>query len=180
MTRIFRVAVLLCSALVIGGGVASADTLQFTLTGPVPETFQVSTPLTIMSSEADTGVGFVLNPSQLTGLIPSTGFVAFYNGDPSIGGGLAVFASGTDMVLYASGPQIYGGTELNPTFAPGIFTLDDSTTGTPVPGAYTLTITDLSTVGAPEPSVTILLGIGLLALGLLVLRYKRSFVTTVS
>ena len=172
MNRLFRVTILLCSVLILGVGVASADTLQFTLTGPISETFELSTPLTIMSSEADTGVGFVLAPSQLTGLVPSTGFVAFYNGDPTIGGGIAVFATATDMILYASGPQIYGGTELSPTFAPGVFTLDDSTDGTPVPGAFTLTITDLSNVVTPEPSVTILLAIGLVAVGLAVLRFK--------
>jgi hypothetical protein len=35
MNRLCRVLLLLCSALFIGAGVASADTMEFTLTGPV-------------------------------------------------------------------------------------------------------------------------------------------------
>jgi hypothetical protein len=101
---------------------------------------------------------------------PSGDFLVFYN--EAFAGGFGIFPSGTEMTAYATGPQIYGGTELNPTFAPGVFTLDDDVTGTPVPGAYTLTVTDLTTVSTPEPSVTILLAIGLLAVGLAVFRFK--------
>jgi hypothetical protein len=176
MNRLLRVLVLVCSALFIGVGVASADTLQFTLAGPVSATFDLSSgPLTIDSSAFDTGVGFKVAPADLLVNGGSGDLLVFYNGNPAIGGGIGIFASGTQMLAYASGPQLYGGTEMNPTFAPGVFTLDDSTSSTTVPGAYTLTITDLTTVSTPEPSVTILLAIGLLAVGLAVLRFKPNF-----
>jgi hypothetical protein len=92
------------------------------------------------------------------------------------GGGLAIMADGSGIVAYPFGPQIYGGTESNPTFAPGSFTLLDGNAPVgAVPGTYSLTITDLTKVEAPEPSVTILLAIGLFASGLAVLRFKPNF-----
>jgi hypothetical protein len=174
MNRPFRVLVLLCSTLFISVGIATADTLQFTLAGPVSATFDLSSgPLTIGSPDFNPGVGFKVAPTNLVVNGDGSGdFLVFYNGDPFIGGGIGIFASGTAMIGYASGPQIYGGTEMNPTFAPGVFTLADGAPSTPVPGAYTLTITDLTNVSTPEPSVTILLAIGLLAVGLVVLRFK--------
>jgi hypothetical protein len=44
-----------------------------------------------------------------------------------------------------------------------------------VPGTYSLTISDLTNVTTPEPSVTILLGIGLVAVALVALRFKPNF-----
>jgi len=183
MNRPFRVLVLLCSALFISAGIASADTLQFTLAGPVSATFDLSSgPLTIVSPDFNPGVGFKIAPTDLmiNGAGGAGDFLVFYNGDPFIGGGIGIFVSGMQLVAYASGPQIYGGTEQNPTFAPGMFTLDDSTSSTTVPGAYTLEITDLTTVSTPEPSVTILLVIGLLGVGLAVLRFKPNLGVTAS
>ena len=57
------------------------------------------------------------------------------------------------------------------------FSLADGTAAKPVIGTYTLTIKDLSTpsTATPEPSVTILLAIGLLAVGLTVLKFKPNF-----
>jgi hypothetical protein len=172
MNRLFHVLVLLCSVMFICVGVASADTLQFTLAGPIPATFELSTPLSIMPSEAGLGAGFTLSPTMFTGL-PAGEFITFYNS--ALGGGVGIFASGFNMIEYASGPQLYGGTELNPTFTPGTFLLADGTAANPVIGTYTLTTTDLSRVSTPESSVTILLAIGLFALGLTVLRFKPNF-----
>jgi hypothetical protein len=177
MNRLFYVLVLLCCALFIGVGVASADTLEFTLTGPVAAVFDMTVnssgvltlPITFV-----TGEGFVVTPTNLmVNGAPSADFLAFYN--PAVGGGFGIFASGSDMVSYASGPQIYGGTEGSPTFASGGFTLNNGAVVPAVPGVYSLTIKNLTTVATPEPSVTILLAIGLLAIGLTVLRFKPNF-----
>jgi hypothetical protein len=177
MNRLYRVLLLLCSALFIGVGVASADTLEFTLTGPVSAVFDVAVDSSglLTPFQFHTGVGFGVTPTNLTvnGLAAPTDFLGFYN--PAVGGGVAIFASGTDMVSYASGPQIYGGTESSPTFAPGTFSLADASAATPTIGQYSLTIKDLSVVATPEPSVTILLAMGLLAVGLTVLRFKPNF-----
>jgi hypothetical protein len=121
--------------------------------------------------------GVRLQPTNLTvnGAAAPTDFLVFYNSDPTIGGGFAIFPSAFSLAAYASGPQIYSGAENAPTFAPGSFSLADGTAADPVIGTYTLTIKDLSTPSTaitPEPSVTILLAIGLLAVGLTVLRFK--------
>jgi hypothetical protein len=180
MNRLYRVLLLLCSALFIGTGVASADTLEFTLTGPVAAVFDMtvnSSGVLTLPFASDLTFGLVVQPTNLTvnGAAAPTDFLGFFNGDPAVGGGLSIFASGTSMVANATGPQIYGGNENTPTFAPGTFSLADGNAAVPVIGTYTLTIKDLSTVSTPEPSVTILLAIGLLAIGLTVLRFKPNF-----
>lgn len=180
MNRLFQVLALAFAATFLGAGVASADTLQFTLAGPVSASFELSSgPLSINPVDTSDGFGFRIMPANLVVNGASSGdFLAFFN--EAFAGGFGIFASGTEMIAYATGPQIYGGTELNPTFAPGVFTLDDSVTGTPVPGAYTLTVTDLTTVSTPEPSVTVLLAIGLLAVGLALLRFKPNLSVSAS
>src|ERR1700675_3030667 len=129
MNRLFQVVVLLSAALFIGAGVASADTLQFVLAGPTAATFDLPSSPTIMSGNSDVGVGFTITPMNLTvnGLGAPTDFLAFYNADPAVGGGVAIFATGSVMLAYASGPQIYSGSETTPTFAPGVFSLADAT-----------------------------------------------------
>jgi hypothetical protein len=181
MNRLFYVLVLLCSALFVGVGVASADTLEFTLDkGLVPVAafdLTVNSSGVLTPSTSDLNFGFVVQPTNLTvnGAAAPTDFLAFYNGNPTVGGGFAIFVSAFSMPVYASGPQIYGGNENTPTFAPGTFSLADGTAAKPAIGTYSLTIKDLSTVPTPEPSVTILLAIGLLAVGLTVLKFKPNF-----
>jgi hypothetical protein len=177
MNRNFQVLVLLCAVLFIGAGVASADTLQFVLAGPTTATFDLPSSPTIMTGNSDVGFGFTITPINLVvnGMAAPTDFLGFFNADPAAGGGVAIFASSSNMVAYAFGPQIYSGPETNPTFAPGVFSLADALADTPVLGQYALTITDLTTVSTPEPSVTILLAIGLVAVGLAVLRFKPNF-----
>lgn len=176
MNRLFRVLVLVCSAMFIGAGIASADTLQFTLSGPVSATFDLSSAPAIMTGNSDPGFGFTITPTSLMVNGAASGdFLAFYNAGSIVGGGIGIFASGTELVALAIGTQIYSGDEVSPTFAPGAFTLADGSVVPSVPGAYTLTITDLTTVSTPEPSVTVLLAIGLLAVGLAVLRFKPNF-----
>jgi hypothetical protein len=172
MNRLFRVLILVCSAIFIGAGVASADTLQFVLSGPVSASFDLSSTPSIMMGNSDPGFGFVLTPTNLmvNGAAAPGDFLGFFNA--GVGGGVAIFASAMEMTAYASGPQLYAGAESNPTFAPGSFTLDNGAVVPAVTGAYTLTITDITNVSTPEPSATILLAIGLLAVGLAVLRFK--------
>jgi hypothetical protein len=184
MNRLSRILVILCTALFLGVGVASADTLpgelSFVLTGPVTATFSLPTTLSVPTSEAVPGFGFVIPSMVLTsfgGLTingsASPDFLAFYNATGSFGGGLLASPDGmtADIFLIGGGQQIYSGSEASPMFAPGTFTFSDGSI---------LTVSGGPTVGTPEPSVTILLSIGLLALGLVVLRYKRGFVTTAS
>jgi hypothetical protein len=176
MNRLFQVLVLICAVLFIGVGVASADTMQFTLSGPVSASFDLSSTPSIMMGNSDPGFGFMVAPVNLmvNGSAAPGDFLAFYNSSV-LGGGMGIFVSGTERTVLGLGAQIYGGTETNPTFAPGTFTLADANVVPSVPGAYTLTVTDLTTVSTPEPSVTILLAIGLVAFGLVVIGFKPNF-----
>jgi hypothetical protein len=150
--------------------------LQFTLTGPVSASFDLSSTPSINLDGFDPGFGFIVAPINLmvNGSAAPGDFLAFYNSS-FLGGAMGIFASGTERTAFGTGAQIYGGTEANPTFAPGMFTLADGNVVPSVPGAYTLTVTDLTTVSTPEPSVTILLAIALAAFGLVVLRFKPNF-----
>src|ERR1700730_16774857 len=111
MNRLFYVLVLLCSALFVGVGVASADTLEFTLTGPVAAVFDMtvnSSGVLTLPFTSDLNFGFVVQPINLTvnGAVAPTDFLGFYNANPAIGGGVAIFESAFVMPAYASGPQI--------------------------------------------------------------------------
>jgi hypothetical protein len=185
MNRLSRILVILCTVLFLGVGVASADTLpgelSFVLTGPVTASFSLPTQLSGGNEiSSNLGFGFVIPSMVLTGFggltingSPSPDFLAFYNATGSFGGGLLASPDGmtADIFLVGGGQQLYSGPETSPMFSPGTFTFSDGSI---------LTISGGPAFSTPEPSVTILLGIGLLALGLAVLRYKRGFVTTVS
>jgi hypothetical protein len=189
MNRLSRVLVVVCTILFLGAAVASADTLpgelHFALSnssGTVVATFQ-------LPSQFPAGSGFmgfpgfaVVIPSMVLtsfgGLTingaPSADFLAFYNATGDFHGGLIASLTGmppVDISLAGGGQQIYTGPETSPMFSPGTFTFSDGSI---------LKISGGPTVGTPEPSVTILLGIGLLALGLTVLGYKRGFASTAS
>jgi hypothetical protein len=180
MNRLSRILVIICGVLFLGG-VASADTLTFSLTGPVTATFQLPSQLSIMASEAQVGFGFVIATPQLTNLganlmingSPSADFLAFYNATGAFGGGFAAFPNATsaDIFLVGGGQQIYSGLETSPMFSNGTFTFSDGSV---------LTISGGTAVGTPEPSVTVLLSVGLLAFGLIALRFKRGFATIAS
>jgi hypothetical protein len=183
MNRLSRVLVVVCTVLFLGVGVASADTipgeLTFTLSGPVTATFFLPSQLTT-GFTADPGFAVVIPSMLLTsfgGLTingsPSPDFLAFYSVTGGFNGGFAASLNGmsADIFLPGTGQQIYSGPETSPMFSPGTFTFSNGSV---------LTISGGPTVGTPEPSVTILLGIGLLAIGLMVLSRKRGFATIAS
>ena len=181
MNRLSRILIILCTVLFLGVGAASADTmpgdLSFVLSGPVTASFELPSQLSGNEISPSLGFGFVIPSMVIGGLTingsPSPDFLAFYNATGSFGGGFLASPDGftADIFLVGGGQQIYSGPETSPMFAPGTFTFSDGSI---------LTISGGPAVGTPEPSVSILLGIGLLALGLAVLRYKRGFVTSVS
>jgi hypothetical protein len=191
MNCLSRIFVIVCSVLFLGAGVASADTmpaeLTFTLSGPVTATFQLPSQLSAPSIGPELGFGFVIPSMQVAGFgangvnlmingAPSADFLAFYNATGDFHGGFAAFQNAfvADFLLIGGQPQLYSGPETSPIFSPGTFTL---TSGNSI---YTLTISGGSAVGTPEPSATILLSIGLLALGLTILGYKRGFALSAS
>jgi hypothetical protein len=170
MNRLFRVlVVLICSVMFIGAGVACADTLQFTLTGPVSASFELASSPSVI--DFDSGSLFrVAPPDLMVNGTAANDFIAFYNA--SLLGGFGIFISASDPAVHVTGPQLYSGPESNPTFSTGTFSLIGFPSGN---GPFTLTVTDISTVSTPEPSVVVLLFIGLAVLGLMILRVKPNF-----
>jgi hypothetical protein len=178
-----RVALLLSAVLFLTAGIASADpfiTYQFT-GGGITASFEVPVNPTVVSFTP--GVNFVVTPVDLMiNGAASSDFVNFYNA--TAGGGFVV-TDGPTAVINTAGPQLYSGSEGSPTMlgvvASGV-PLTDFMTGAPVG-----TLTTPGTVGpvgpvtsTPEPSVTVLLGVGLLAIGMAVLRFKPNFGVSIS
>jgi hypothetical protein len=84
-----------------------------------------------------------------------TDTVVFFNSS-ELGGLNGVFSCLPDLI----GPQLYTGSESDPTFLTGVFQLFDIETG----ASYTLTVTESSSM--PEPSTILMLVSGLFAVGL--------------
>jgi hypothetical protein len=174
-----RLALLLSSMLFLTAGIASADsfiTYQFT-GGGITASFEVPVNPTVVSFTP--GFDFVVMPVDLMiNGASSSDFVNFYNA--VAGGGFVVTDGGTTAVINTAGPQLYSGSEGSPTML-GTVAGGVPLTGS-MPGLPGGTLSTPGTVGpvggvtsTPEPSVTVLLGVGLLAIGMAVLRFKPNF-----
>ncbi len=163
-----RISLVLAAALLIGAGSAKADTLYFNLTGPINATFELPSAPVMDPTFTDLGFGFMITPTDLIiNNAPSDDFLVFYSPDGD--GAFASFDSDLNPYIFLSGPQIYGGSEMAPTFSVTGDTpiiLNDYYTGA---ADYQLTISTQPT-GVPEPSTLLLLAAGLLPLGLLAKR----------
>ncbi len=82
--------------------------------------------------------------------------LVFFNSS-DLGGLNSVFDALPDL----GGPQLYSGNESDPTLLTGVFSLYDLDTG----ASYTLTANAV-TSSAPEPATTLMLVVGLFAVGL--------------
>jgi len=140
------------AALAAAASAAQADMYQFTLTGDYAASWQMQS--TVVSDDSIDGLVFTMwdvpgnFPGATTGVVDLT----YYHFD--VGGGVQIddFWGGSTLLI-TDGPQLYTGSEDNPTFNLGTFALTEYQ-GT---GAYTLTVTNLTAV--PEPaSVALMLG----------------------
>jgi len=154
----------------LGAGVACADTLQFTLAGPVSASFELASSPFVMGGDFSSGAGFRVAAPDLVvnNVAAGNDFLTFYN--TSLLGGFGIFVTASNPAVHVTGAQLYSGPESNPTFSTGTFSLTGFPNGT---GPFTLTVTDISNV--PEPSVMVLLFIGLAVVGLTLLRFKPNF-----
>jgi hypothetical protein len=176
----FRVVLFLSALLLLTAGIASADTLiSYSFTGGTSFKLPVNPVPTVFSP----GFDFEVTPINLIiDGTPSSDFLVFYNGDPITGGGggFGAFSCGDVSCQDKSlvGLQLYSGPESSPT----MLGLGDTgvTLMNPVTGA-TFTISTPGTpsaISTPEPSVTVLLVIGLLAAGLVALGFKPRLAVT--
>lgn len=161
------------AALTAAACVAQADTYQFTLTGDYAASWQLqSNPV---PDDFTDGGGFVM--WDVVGNFPGSalGMADVYLYHFDVGGGIALDDYyGGNTLLITDGPQLYTGTEGNPTFSLGSFAL----TEVGGPGTYMLTITNLTTP-VPEPaSIALMLG-GLGLVGAAARRRKTEEAETV-
>jgi hypothetical protein len=134
---------------------SSSETMTYTISGPTTASFTIS-----MSSGpgwSEDGTAFTMDPSNLTVDGTSmTDTVVFFNSS-DLGGLNSVFSCLPDLI----GPQLYTGSESDPTFLTGVFQLIDMETG----ASYTVTATEQCS-SVPEPSTVLMLVSGLLVVGL--------------
>jgi hypothetical protein len=144
--------------LTLGSVCARADLYLFSLTGSGSNTISFVLPTNPTPDGGAPDDLFVLNGVSIHDRgTDKTANLAFFNS--ATGGGLAITDSTTlDLLISATGDQLYTGPESNPMFRLGGFTLDEFETGA-FDGPYNLTIT-----AVPEPGSLILLGSGGLAL----------------
>ncbi len=152
---------LLAAALVLAASTptAHADTFAFASSAV---SFSFSLPNSPTSSFADPGDAFELDPVLASFSLGGTKMIAlgfFDSSGPHHGG--FVYQTGPAAAFFFSGPQVFSGTDANPTFLTGVYNLTDlSGTSENV----TLTIADPSMPGVPEPSTFVLLGTGIFGL----------------
>jgi hypothetical protein len=183
----FRAAFVLSALLFVTVGIASADSfITYQLTGPITVSFEVPVNPTVIGF--DLGINFIVTPTNLmiNGVATTGDTVDFFNLAGAGGGFAVVNPGGASAVVNTAGPQLYTGPENAPTMlgvvAGGVplTTFNGmGTPGTPV-GMLTTPGTPgpVGSVTTPEPSATVLLGIGLLAVGLAVLGFKPKFAIT--
>jgi hypothetical protein len=172
----FRAVFLFSAILFLTAGIASADpfiTYQFT-GGPVSASFELPVNPTVLSS--NDGFNFIVMPINLmiNGVSSSDGLDFFAAGMG--GGGFSAFNGGPLADIGVTGPPLYTGSESSPTMAmldAGGVALTDFMTGD-----FAGTLTTSSITSTPEPSSTVLLGVGFLAVGLAALRFKPRLTVT--
>ncbi|MGA2899657.1 MAG: PEP-CTERM sorting domain-containing protein [Candidatus Acidiferrales bacterium] len=133
---------------------APSDTMTYTLSGSTTASFTIS--MDSGPDWSDNGTAFTMDPLNL--MVDGTSMtdtVVFFNSS-ELGGLNGVFSCLPDLI----GPQLYTGSESDPTFLTGVFQLFDIETG----ASYTLTVTESSSM--PEPSTILMLVSGLFAVGL--------------
>ncbi len=164
-TTFYRASLLVAALLLLGAAKASADTLlTYTFTGATPVTFQLSETPTPTSFSP--GFGFEVTPTNLMiNGAPSNDFLVFYNA--AAGGAFGAFSCGSCVDISLSGPQLYSGSESNPTMLliNGINLTDFMGGG--AGGSVS------NSNPTPEPSGLMLLGFGLVGLVGAVFASKR-------
>jgi hypothetical protein len=132
---------------------SSSETMTYTLSGPTTATFAIS--MGAAPGFSAPGYAFTMDPLYLTVNGTSmTDTIVFFNSS-DLGGLNSVFSYLPDL----TGPQLYTGSESDPTFSAGVFQLQDMDTG----DWYTLTACETS---VPEPSIILMLVSGLFVVGL--------------
>jgi hypothetical protein len=154
-----RILLVFSVLLFLGVTHASADTLAYTLTGPVSATWEL--PVNPTPDSFTSGFAFGVTPINLMiNGVASSDTLNFFS--LAGGGALAAFSNPMSPDFSLAGIQLYSGDESAPTMLVlNAVSLTNFPTGDPI---WTLTSTPVSTTPTPEPSVIILLSLGCVAL----------------
>lgn len=159
------------AATLLSAGAANATLYKFDLTGQYSGSWELDTARAPDQFKIDSFVGYH-DVAEVPATTSQTADIYFYSTAAGGGGGVVIIPFwGAAAAVDTFGPQLYSGTEDNPIFTLGSFSL----TNTFGAGAYDLTI---SLVGAPPAAVpepatgALLLG----GLGLLVASRRRKIV----
>ena len=130
------------AASLLCAGVANAELYQFSISGDYTASWQLDTDVAPDLSLPESGLTYF----DVVGVFPNAVFdiadISFFHS--KVGGGLSLDDFNSEQtLLIADGPQLYGGSEDNPTFTTGSYALTEFD-GT---GTYTLTIS-----AVPEPA----------------------------
>lgn len=153
----------LLTALVLAASTLAAHADTFAFASSIGA-FTFSLPNSPTPTLVAAGNGFELDgvPATFSPGGAQTVNVAFFDASGPNHGGLAFQAgvAGAGLFFF-SGPQVFSGTDANPTFLTGVFNLTD-TAG--IIENVTLTIAGPSMPAVPEPSTFVLLGTGIFGL----------------
>lgn len=144
------------AALAAAAAAAQAATYNFALTGDYTASWQLQS--TVVPDDVADGLAFFL--FDVTGNFPGSAIgvadLTFWHAD--IGGGIEIYDFyGYTTLVSTDGPQLYTGSESNPTFSLGTFSLTEFQGS----GTYTLTISDVAAVPEPTSIALMLGGLGL-------------------
>jgi hypothetical protein len=154
---------LLTAALVLAASTLAAHADTFAFASSIGS-FTFSLPSSPTPTFAVAGNGFELDgvPATFSPGGAQTVNVAFFDSGGPNHGGLEFQAGAAGAGSFSfSGPQVFSGTDANPTFLTGVFNLTDATG---IIENVTLTIADPSMPAVPEPSTLVLLGTGIVGL----------------
>lgn len=155
-TKLFcSVIAILALSLLASGPVWADSTTDFSYqAGGNTFTWQLPTDPTITPGNAYPDSAFTINNVTYTeNGVSSVGTFDFFT--PALGGGFDLWIGNFFCLINAYGPQIYNGSENDPTFVPGTYWFADTGNGC-IP-----TLGVLKVVNVPEPSALLLLVVGL-------------------
>ncbi|MDY0746157.1 PEP-CTERM sorting domain-containing protein [Paucibacter sp. R3-3] len=156
-----------CCAMALAANAADAAQYQFTVTGDYSASWQMNS--TVVPDISEEGGGFVMwdVTGDFSGAVDTIADLTFYHAD--IGGGMQIYDyMGDNTLLLTDGPQLYSGSEDQPTFLLGTFAMTEFGGS----GQYTLTVSEVSAVPEPATYAMLLGGLGLV--GTLAARRRKS------